>query len=156
MEIENRPKKRQVHYDRVTLNKSSIERLNSWTEQAKNQVEGIKLTRTDLVNWLIDSHKEVLSSAELGVLEQNYFDQAALGVWAIKKLKEALARGEQVRLIDILNGRRSNKTASKTPSDLPKQKKVSKPTAPSEPPAANASTSSSDSGGRNSSLKSAL
>lgn len=104
--IKNR-RSRTQHPDRVWIKANALNRLNHWVNEATERLRGVKLSRTDLVNFLILSHPEALSTQEMKEIEMRYFDPVKQGEWALGELRAARARGEQVTLEDILVGQKA-------------------------------------------------
>lgn len=90
--------KKQKHPDRITLPPSALEKLGRWIDLLQNKSAGIKVTRSDLVTWLINSHSENLSTSEISDLEGKFFDNLKYAKWAVKEIMEARARGEVLNL----------------------------------------------------------
>jgi hypothetical protein len=86
--------KKQKHPDRITLAPSALEKLSQWTGQLNSKNPGVTATRSDLVAWLIAIHADELSSSELNLLEEKFFDSVKYAKWAVKAVIEAKARGE--------------------------------------------------------------
>ncbi len=112
------------HPDRIWINADALNRLTQWTTEVGGRLPGIKLTRSDLANFLVLSHAEALTAGELKELEARYFDPIKVGEWALEELKAAVARGEAVTIEDILATRRpaaaSAPRVRKRKSDGPK------------------------------------
>src|SRR5437867_2151727 len=124
MENENKEKKRQIHYDRVTVTKIALERLNSWVSQVHAEGKGVFVNRNDLVKWLIESHEEHLSASDLNEIEQMFYDEAKFANWAMKEFRQAIARGEKVTLADIIKGQATGRP-SPGPRKRRKRKQIS-------------------------------
>ena len=84
------------HPDRVTLNSETLVRLREWAGQLAPQLKGYRVTRSDLVNWLVARHTSELSQAETKELEQKFFDPVKALEWTLSQLKGARARGEEI------------------------------------------------------------
>ncbi len=111
--------------DRVRIDPAGLDRLNQLNEQISGRLKGVKLTRSDLVNFLILSHSETFSASEIKELEAKYFDEVKFAQWALEELKAAKARGEDRTLASILSS--TVQTTSK-----PKKVKNSKTDEPIE------------------------
>ena len=113
-------KTRLAHPDRISLNEIGLKKVTSWLEQANGHLRGVKISRSDIVNWLISEQDEELSPQNLSALETQYFDQVKFGEWAIKDLKRRLSLGENVTLADIISGSciklKNDSNVSKMPS----------------------------------------
>ncbi len=91
-------KKKQKHPDRISLPPSALAKLGRWLDLLQNKSAGIRVTRSDLVTWLIETHAETLSSTEVADLEQQFFDNIKYAKWAVKAIMEAKSRGEVLTL----------------------------------------------------------
>lgn len=103
MENEAKPKSKAKHPDRVTLSPESLARLAQWIGETQNQFKGTRITKTDLVDFLILSHSAHLSERELEQLQIQHFDEVRFASWALGQLKEARAQGKAVCLSDIIS-----------------------------------------------------
>ena len=77
--------------DRVTLNKDESEKINTWLQQIKESSKGfLDLTRSDLVNYLIKSHLDVLTSKEIKKIRLAHYSLIKHLNWITPQLKKAL------------------------------------------------------------------
>ncbi len=95
------------HPDRIKIGPEALSRLNQFSEQASECLRGVRLTRSDLVNFLILNRAENLSTEELKSLEEKYFDEVKFAQWAVEELKAAKIRGESISLATILSNNRT-------------------------------------------------
>lgn len=95
-------KRKQTHPDRISLSPASLAKLSLWIDQVHSQIRGVKLTRSQVVEWLIGSHEERLSANEIKKLEREHFDELKFAEWALRELKAARARGESISLSDLI------------------------------------------------------
>ncbi|MBI2712739.1 MAG: hypothetical protein HYX41_07805 [Bdellovibrio sp.] len=107
--------------DRVKISAEAIAKLNNLAEQVNSQLRGVKLTRCELVDFLLLSHSESLSASELKDLEAKYFDEVKFAQWAVEELKRAKARGESVSFADILSERSVKATRPKSKPRFPEK-----------------------------------
>ncbi len=126
MENSTSPKARVRHPDRVSLSPESLNRLSILILEAEGHLKGSRLTKSDLVNFLIKSHSASLSERELEELERDHFDEVRFAAWALRQIKEARAQGKDLSLADVVNaapGARSkpdNESSPKQVKSLPK------------------------------------
>lgn len=116
--------KKQKHPDRITLPPNALEKLGRWIDLLHNKSAGIKVTRSDLVTWLINSHSENLSTSEVSDLEGKFFDNLKYAKWAVKEIMEARARGEILNL--KLVSQEAKPTNKQNQSGSGKSKKLTK------------------------------
>jgi hypothetical protein len=95
-------KKEKQKQDRVSLDGESLERLNSWLVQLQEELQGIKVNRTDLVRWLISSHAVLLSRTEMESIREQCFDEVEYASWALKQVKKARAEGQKLSPQDVM------------------------------------------------------
>lgn len=124
---------RNQHPDRIKVSPEVLSRLSLWNEEITGRLRGVKLTRSDLVNFLILNHEQALSSSELKELENRYFDEVKFAQWALEELKAARARGESLSLADILAQNRTPPTLKSEPKGR-KSKKKEPPSIEPTPP----------------------
>ena len=115
--------------DRIRIDEDSITRLGEWSDVVSLRLRGVKLTRSDLVNFLIESHPATLTDTELKGLGLRYFDEVKFAQWAIRELKDATVRGEETSLLEIME---ANRPARATPVRVRTQKQKS-PNTPDNP-----------------------
>ena len=81
-----------IKIDRVTLNKSESEKINTWLQQINESSRGfLELTRSDLVNFLINSHAEELTKKEIKYIRLAHYSLIKHLNWITPQLKKALA-----------------------------------------------------------------
>ncbi len=120
------------HPDRIKISAEALSKLSKWNETISTLLRGVKLTRSDLVNFLIMNHDEQLSARELRSLEELFFDEVKFAQWAVEELKAAKLRGESVTLADVINRHRSPKSESQ--SVRKRRKKLVETSKESPPP----------------------
>ena len=103
--------------DRIRITPEALQRLNQWITEISTRLRGVKLTRADLVNFMILCRDEALSQKELDGLERQFFDEIKFAQWAIEELKTARSRGETTTLSEIIStkGLESPTNTRKTP-----------------------------------------
>jgi len=79
---------------RIRLDYAASEITESWLSTIKSQLIAPRITKTDLVNWLIIRHGKTLSSAELSDLKAKTFEPVA----ALEKLVNELKSGSDSEL----------------------------------------------------------
>jgi hypothetical protein len=88
--------------DRVTLDPVAVTRLDCWLNEIQSQLKGVRISRSDLVSFLIAQHSTALNSREIELLKNIHFDEAAFAEWALKEFRRAKDKGENPSLADIL------------------------------------------------------
>ena len=83
--------------DRITLNPTNRNKLDQWLVELESQLNGIvKITRTDLVNCLIELHSNQLSDTEIKAAAKYCFDEVRWLTSAMERLKKAKKAGTTV------------------------------------------------------------
>ncbi len=104
-QIENqKPKKQSIQTDRVTIGTKEAAKLESWILQVNEFLNGYTtISKSEIVNFLITSHKDALSSREIKRLTHANYNPVKHMQWLTKQLKDALEANdtEQVSKIQI-------------------------------------------------------
>lgn len=100
--------------ERVSLDEASAAKLDLWLEQVLQKVPGIKIGRSELVRWLVNSHSESLSDDELLQVKSSYFDEMEFALWMVRQLKESRARGERLSISELIEGAQVGRSAKRT------------------------------------------
>lgn len=98
--------KRPKNADTIVITKEALAKIQSWIAQIEIQAPSIRLTRSQLVSWLLCHYSEQLSTDEIKKIENDFFDEVRFAQWAIKELKAAKGRGEAVTLSEIMSRNR--------------------------------------------------
>ena len=73
------PKSRPRHPDRVALKPEHLTKIQSWIEQVTSKHRGVKLTKNDVITWLIDSQPDLLpESCEFDLARRHYDEERFL------------------------------------------------------------------------------
>lgn len=92
-EIENKSEK--IKFEHVTLLPDSSQKINSWLEQVSFKKKGVKISRKQFVNWLIEKMPENLSSSDLSSLIDRFFDEQKLLRQLLRESVKAKAEGRE-------------------------------------------------------------
>ncbi len=106
MENAQDSKKRVKHPDRVTLTPEALTRLAEWMGELEEHLKGSRVTKSDLVNFLVLSHSAQLSEREIDQLKSQHFDEVRFAEWALRQLKAEKAEGKNVSLAEIIQKER--------------------------------------------------
>lgn len=104
MQNETKPKVRVKHPDRVSLSPEAVIRLNEWMDALETNARGIKISKNELVSFLILNHAVKLSESETLQLKDQYFDEVRFAEWAVQQLKAAKASGRHLTLSHVMGG----------------------------------------------------
>ncbi len=109
MSDEIKSKKRIPKYDRVTLYEETLKKVDAWIKQVESSKSGVSLFRKDILNWFILNSLEILPIAHIEQIGIQFFDQERFLKQAIKQLREAKKRGENLSLESLLSEKHSVK-----------------------------------------------
>lgn len=88
--------------ERVLVGDTESKRLDEWIEVVDKKFQGfIKVTKSDLVNFLILDHQEQLSRDELERIKRTNYDEGRFLTWAVSKWKESQKIGDHFKMTDI-------------------------------------------------------
>lgn len=94
-------KKRNRHFDRVTLEGPALGRIDAWIAQVVAVKPGVVLARKDILNWLILNLPENLTSSQEKALSEAFYSELRYLHFAAREIKAAAARGERLTLKEI-------------------------------------------------------
>lgn len=101
--------KRQSHPDRITLSPEALSRVNGWVDYFNGKSRAVKVTRNDIVNFLLLNRAVELSEPEQSELERLHFDEVKFATWALNTIREAKARGETLTLESLVKSTRKQR-----------------------------------------------
>jgi len=135
MDLENKPKKKFRHPDRITLTPETLARLSAWLEQVAGQVRGLRLTRADLLNFLVKASPEKLTSSQVLEIEKEYFNEVKFHEWALRELKKSKKLGLKTTYAEITGQklRTLPKAKSEHPDSSKKKPKTPEPESNTSP-----------------------
>lgn len=81
-------------FEHVALSSTSVKKINTWLEQACSKKKGCRISRKDFVNWLIEKSPANLSSSDLSVLTDRFYDEAKFLRHLLREVKQAKAEGK--------------------------------------------------------------
>lgn len=121
MSDEIKTKKRIPKYDRVTLYDEALNRIDGWIKQVEQSKAGVSLFRKDILNWFVLSSPELLPAASIDAMAVQFFDQERFLKQALKRVREAKERGENLSLSDIMSDEQSVKPKKDRKPRAPKK-----------------------------------
>jgi hypothetical protein len=125
MENAQDSKTRVKHPDRVTLNPEALSRLAEWLGELEGHLKGSRVTKSDLVTFLVLSHPAHLSEREIEQLKSQHFDEVRFAEWALRQLKAAKSEGKNLSLAEIMHPGHSNPAGPETDKRTPETRLVS-------------------------------
>lgn len=94
-------RKRQRHFDRVTLDAATLARLDTWIGQVEAVKVGVLVSRKDVLNWLVMNLPERLSATQEKGLAEEFYSELRYLQFAARAIKAAEVRGERLTLKDL-------------------------------------------------------
>lgn len=92
--------------DRISLNQKNRNKLDKWLDDINKHLNGmVKVTRTDLVNCLLEQHSIDLSDSEISATAKYCFDEVRWLNSAMERLKKAKKSGAMVSMETLLDER---------------------------------------------------
>jgi len=104
-----------VPMDRIALQGEARDRVQRWAAELNTQIKGLRLTKTDLVTYLILDHAETLSAEDVLKIRKSYFDEVRFATWLLKEVKEAQKRGESPSIEGLIGMEKPKRKPSKKP-----------------------------------------
>lgn len=80
--------------EHVALSATSTQKINAWLEQVNLKKKGVKISRKDFINWLIEKSPENLSGGDLSVLIERFYDEAKFLRQRLREVSQAKAEGK--------------------------------------------------------------
>ncbi len=93
MEGETQKKKRPV-LDHVALTYASVEKIKKWLDQVSAKKKGVKISRKDFVNWLIEKSNENLSTGDINALIGKFYDEESFLRQLLRDVRQAKEDGQ--------------------------------------------------------------
>lgn len=98
-EADSKPK---IKFETVVLSENSSLKLTNLIEQASQKKKGIKITRKNFVNWLIERLPENLSSSDMTSLVENFYDEEVFLRHLLKEIKKNKFEGKSISEYEIV------------------------------------------------------
>ncbi len=100
--------------DRIVLRRPECERLDRWLSQLNARFDGmIRLTKSDLANFIIRLHADELSDTEVTLIESEFYDEVRWLNWALAKIRKAKKEGVSISLEQLMLSRSTVANESK-------------------------------------------
>lgn len=98
---QTKPKTQERGPERVSLNPEVVSRMEQWMSQIEDEKKGVRITRNDLVNFLLLQHPAALSEQQLSEIGMTHFSEVRFYTWALKVVREAQSRGENLTIASL-------------------------------------------------------
>lgn len=79
---------------RKTLSSKTVDRLEEWIVQLERIYPGLRLHKSDLIDWIILRKRSTLSSTDLKSFQNHFSQQIEFAEWALQDRKSAEYRME--------------------------------------------------------------
>ena len=113
-EIVQKPK-----LDHVALNRESSQKINAWIDQVSLKKKGVKISRKQFVNWLIEKMPENLSSSDLASLIDHFFDERKLLRLLLRESAKAKAEGREDAGFELVVKTKKPENKTEIPLEMP-------------------------------------
>ena len=94
MSENEKPENQRPKLEHVALSAASIQKINAWLEQASTKKKGVKISRKDFINWLIEKSPDNLSGGDLSALIERFYDEAKFLRHLLREVNQAKADGK--------------------------------------------------------------
>ena len=112
--------------DRIVLRRLEQQRLSVWVEKLNEKFDGaIRLSKSDLANFLIRHHANDLSEDEIRKVESEFFDEVRWLSWALNKIRSAKREGVDLALSELMANRNLNDREKRTSQKRPRRFELS-------------------------------
>jgi hypothetical protein len=111
MSEDQNDKKLSKRYEHIALSEVASEKITSWIEQVSVKKKGVRITRKDFVNWLIEKSSENLSNGDLNSLIDRFYDEASFLRQLLREVKTAKKNGQTEPALEFIV--RAKKTEQK-------------------------------------------
>lgn len=94
MSENGKPENSRPKLEHVALSAASVQKINTWLEQASAKKKGVKISRKDFINWLIEKSPDNLSGGDLSALIDRFYDEAKFLRHLLREVNQAKADGK--------------------------------------------------------------
>lgn len=99
-QTESEKKKRPV-LDHVALTGESIKKIENWLAQVETKKKGVKISRKDFLNWLVEKIPENLSGGDVSALIAKFYDEERFLRQLLREVKRAKENGDSEPALDL-------------------------------------------------------
>lgn len=104
--------------EHVSLVSESSRKINAWLEQVSLKKKGVKISRKQFVNWLIEKTPENLSSTDLSSLIDKFFDEQKLLRQLLRESAKAKAEGREDSGFELVVKAKKPEIKNETPLEI--------------------------------------
>ena len=87
-------------------------------EQINSKKKGVKISRKDFVNWLIEKSPENLPNGEINALIEKFYDEESFLRELLREVKKLKANGQNQNLDFIVRARNEETKKDKLPKQI--------------------------------------
>ncbi len=87
--------------ERIALERETISRIDNWIGQVEGKAKAVRVTRSDVSNYILMKHPTDLSSEDIDAMKSRNFDEVKFSFWLARTLKKAKSKGENVTLDEL-------------------------------------------------------
>ncbi|MCX6117346.1 MAG: hypothetical protein NT027_07390 [Proteobacteria bacterium] len=99
----NSRKPRSHHSDHVVLDDASIAKVSGWIHSINPKLKGSKVTKSDLVNWILSQQAHDLTENQQSEIEQHFFDPVKAVAWVTDEIQRRQKAGEKFDVQEFIN-----------------------------------------------------
>ena len=108
-----------IKFEHVVLMPESSQKIKLWIEQVGLKKKGVKISRKQFVNWLIEKMPENLSSSDLSSLIDNFFDERKLLRQLLRESTKARAEGREDAGFELVVKTKRPENKTEIPAETP-------------------------------------
>jgi hypothetical protein len=95
-------KKASMRYEHIALSETASEKISNWIEQIGVKKKGVRISRKDFVNWLVEKSPENLSNGDLNSLIDRFYDEASFLRQLLREVKNAKKNGQTEPALEFI------------------------------------------------------
>lgn len=119
MSDELNEKKTSKRYEHIALSETASEKISNWIEQIGVKKKGVRISRKDFVNWLVEKSPENLSNGDLNSLIDRFYDEASFLRQLLREVKNAKKNGQTEPALEfIVRAKRSDQKKEESANAL--------------------------------------
>lgn len=119
MSDELNEKKTSKRYEHIALSETASEKISNWIEQIGIKKKGVRISRKDFVNWLVEKSPENLSNGDLNSLIDRFYDEASFLRQLLREVKNAKKNGQTEPALEfIVRAKRSDQKKEESANAL--------------------------------------
>ena len=89
-------------FETIALSDESSQKITQLIEQASQKKKGIKISRKNFVNWLIEKFPDNIGTADMISLVENFYDEETFLKHLLKEIKKGKLDGKTTADFEIV------------------------------------------------------